>query len=96
MHTREEIMRLPRHKPIEIDSTGVGDPIVEDLQRHFQAMHGFKFALEGEARNQYEILGKRPAAEVEYFSEVKNLTELESNVINMIGKDKRALPRCIL
>lgn len=43
MHTREEIMKLPRHKPIEIDSTGVGDPIVEDLQRHFQAMHGFKF-----------------------------------------------------
>lgn len=43
LHTREEIMRLPRHKPIMIDSTGVGDPIVEDLQRHFQAMHGFKF-----------------------------------------------------
>ena len=54
-----------------------------------------QFAVEGEARNQYEILGKRPAAEVEYFSEVKNLTELESNVINMIGKDKRATPEVI-
>lgn len=43
MHTREEILKLPRHKPIEIDSTGVGDPIVEDLQRNFNAMHGFKF-----------------------------------------------------
>lgn len=43
MHTREEILKLPKHKPIEIDSTGVGDPIVEDLQRHFNAMHGFKF-----------------------------------------------------
>lgn len=41
--TRHRIMAIPRHKPILIDSTGVGDPIVEDLQRHFTAMEGFKF-----------------------------------------------------
>lgn len=54
-----------------------------------------QFAAHGEDRSQYEIISKRPAAEVEYFSEVKALTELESNVINMIGKDNRATPEVI-
>lgn len=32
-----------KHKPVVIDSTGVGDAIVEDLQKHFNKMHGFKY-----------------------------------------------------
>ena len=43
MHTKETILRLPRNVPVMIDSTGVGDAIVEDLQRHFTTMHGFKY-----------------------------------------------------
>lgn len=43
-HTRETIVSvIPKNKPIEIDSTGVGDPIVEDLQKHFDLMFGFKY-----------------------------------------------------
>ena len=34
---------IPKGKPIVIDSTGVGDAIVEELQRYFNAMHGFKY-----------------------------------------------------
>ena len=34
---------IPKDKPIYIDSTGVGDAIVEELQRHFNAMNGFKY-----------------------------------------------------
>lgn len=42
--TRETIVKtVPRNRPIEIDSTGVGDPIVEDLQKSFDAMFGFKY-----------------------------------------------------
>ena len=41
--TRETIRNIPKHKPIFIDSTGVGDAIVEDLQRYFNNMTGFKY-----------------------------------------------------
>ena len=34
---------IPKDKPIYIDSTGVGDAIVEELQRYFNAMNGFKY-----------------------------------------------------
>jgi phage FluMu gp28-like protein len=43
MQTKETILRLPKNLPIVIDSTGVGDAIVEDLQKKFNQMHGFKF-----------------------------------------------------
>lgn len=41
--TRETIRNIPKHKHIFIDSTGVGDAIVEDLQRYFNNMTGFKY-----------------------------------------------------
>ena len=43
LQTKETILRLPKGKHIMIDSTGVGDAIVEDLQRSFNMMHGFKY-----------------------------------------------------
>ena len=41
--TKETIMKIDRNKPVVIDSTGVGDAIVEDLQRYFNRMVGFKY-----------------------------------------------------
>jgi hypothetical protein len=41
--TKDEIKKLNRQKPLFVDSTGVGDPIVEDLQPFFRKMEGFKF-----------------------------------------------------
>jgi len=44
LQTKQTIIEIiPKNKPIVIDSTGVGDAIVEDLQKHFTAMHGFKY-----------------------------------------------------
>jgi hypothetical protein len=40
--TKQEIIRLER-KPILLDSTGVGDPIFEDLQRTGMNVQGLKF-----------------------------------------------------
>jgi len=42
-HTKDKILTLSRSIPILIDSTGVGDAITEDLQRHFPNMTGFKY-----------------------------------------------------
>jgi hypothetical protein len=41
--TKDAILMLDRNKPMLIDSTGVGDAIVEDLQREIPNMKGFKF-----------------------------------------------------
>jgi len=41
-NTKQEILNLPK-KPIIIDSTGVGDPIFEDLQRAGLIINGLKF-----------------------------------------------------
>ena len=41
--TKQTIMQIDKNKPIVIDSTGVGDAIVEDLQKHFNRMVGFKY-----------------------------------------------------
>jgi len=44
LQTKQAIVAtIPKGDPIIIDSTGVGDAIVEDLQKHFTAMHGFKY-----------------------------------------------------
>jgi hypothetical protein len=40
--TKQTILKLPK-KPIVIDSTGVGDPIFEDLQREGLQIQGLKF-----------------------------------------------------
>lgn len=41
--TREKLARMIGDKPAQIDSTGVGDPIVEDLKRVCRRVEGFKF-----------------------------------------------------
>ena len=42
--TKDEIVRIVKHYPCLIDSTGVGDAIVEDLQRLTSNIEGFKFS----------------------------------------------------
>lgn len=41
--TRERLARMIGNVPAQIDSTGVGDPIVEDLARVCRHVEGFKF-----------------------------------------------------
>lgn len=42
----------------------------------------------GETCDEYEILETKPARELNYFAEQQELSELESNIINLIKKDK--------
>ena len=41
--TRERVIAVCKGKPCAIDSTGVGDPIVEDIQRAMPNVEGFHF-----------------------------------------------------
>jgi hypothetical protein len=43
-HTRSRVLSLINGWPTLIDSTGVGDPIVEDIQKTRQNVKGFKFS----------------------------------------------------
>ena len=43
MQTKQTILTINKGLPVMIDSTGVGDAIVEDLQKSFNSMYGFKF-----------------------------------------------------
>jgi len=54
-----------------------------------------QFSEVGENRNDFEILAKKPARETEYFKDVAELSKLEANVMNLIGKDKRITPEVI-
>lgn len=47
--TREAILRLP-DKPTIIDSTGVGDSFVEDLQKKRQNISGFKYTADSKQK----------------------------------------------
>lgn len=50
--TKEEIQRVVRNTPAAIDSTGVGNPIVEDLQRVCPRIIGFQYT----ARSKQELM----------------------------------------
>lgn len=54
-----------------------------------------QFSQVGENKDDYEILGRKPAKESQYFADVKQLTELEANVLNLIKKDKRITPEVL-
>ena len=44
--TRERLARMIGDRPTQIDSTGVGDPIVEDLRKVCRKAEGFKFTAQ--------------------------------------------------
>lgn len=48
-----------------------------------------QFSQVGEDAAGYEVLASKSAREAEYFADVKELTELEANVLALIKKDKR-------
>ena len=48
-----------------------------------------QFRQFGEDKNSFEELSRKDAIQSEYFADVQELTQLESNILNLIKKDKR-------
>ena len=48
-----------------------------------------QFAQYGEDKNNFEELSRKDAIQSEYFANVQELSQLESNILNLIKKDKR-------
>jgi DNA-binding Lrp family transcriptional regulator len=54
-----------------------------------------EFSLCGESRNIFEVLESKSAKEFDYFAEQKQLNQLEANILDLIGKDKRITPEVL-
>ena len=75
--TRETILSIDRNKPIYIDSTGVGDAITEDLQKHFNSMTGFKYTSHSKQQLMELLASKIHSQEVTFpEGEIKNELEI--------------------
>lgn len=83
--TEAEVLRLVGSVPASVDSTGVGDPIVEAMQRKARSVEGFKFSstskqqiMEGLAaaiqQRRIRIWDARLVAELEAFEYVHTRT----------------------
>lgn len=78
---------------ILLDSNSEDQQFATQEELDFELLE--QFAQTGEDAAQYEVLSSRPAREVEYFAEVKQLDQLESDVVNLIKKDKRITPEVL-
>ena len=75
--TRETILSIDRSKPVYIDSTGVGDAITEDLQKHFNSMTGFKYTAHSKQQLMELLASKIHSQEIGYpEGEIKNELEI--------------------
>ncbi len=54
-----------------------------------------QFSQVGEPKDLYEELSRKDASETEYFADVQQLNQLESNILNLIKKDKRITPEVL-
>jgi hypothetical protein len=75
--TTERIAGIMKNTPAYIDSTGVGDPIVEDLQRRCPLIEGYKFTSQSKQQLMEGLATSFQKREISFGDEVlKN--ELET------------------
>lgn len=75
--TKMRVASIIGDKPTAIDSTGVGDPIVEELQRDLSNVEGVKFSSTSK-QQMMELLAARIQTGEVRFSDQRLRTELES------------------
>lgn len=75
------------------------DPLTDDEIQQFivdvELSEALMFEKFGESRDKFEILSSKPEMDVQYFAEVKGITTLQANIIDLIRKDKRITPHVI-
>ncbi len=54
-----------------------------------------EFSKVGESKDIFEVLESKSAKEFDYFAEQKQLNQLEANILDLIGKDKRITPEVL-
>jgi hypothetical protein len=87
LQTKQTIIEtIPKNDPVIIDSTGVGDAIVEDLQKHFNAMHGFKYTSTSKQQLMESLASSIHKAEISYpANTIKDELEIFEYVFTSTG-----------
>lgn len=83
--TKERILGIDRSKPVKIDSTGVGDAIVEDLQPHFQKMEGYKYTSSSKQQLMEGLASTIHKVEIGYPEAVQKELEIFEYVYTATG-----------
>lgn len=68
--TKDKIRALPRSVVKHIDSTGVGDPIVEELQKEMSNIEGFKFTASSKPQLVLSLIKSIEEGKVKYIEAV--------------------------
>ena len=93
MQTRETIKQIAKHHHIFIDSTGVGDAIVEDLQRYFNDMTGFKYNSHSKQQLMESLAAALHKGEISYpVGPIKDELEIFEYVFTSTGVRYNAPP----
>ena len=75
------------------------DPLTEDEIQKFSISDDDRLIMEfskvGEQRDIFQILESKSAKGVDHFAEQKELNQLEANVLDLIGKDKKITPEVL-
>jgi hypothetical protein len=75
------------------------DPLTEDEIQKFSINEDDRlieeFSKVGESKDVFEVLESASAKEFDYFAEQKKLNQLEANILDLIGKDKRITPEVL-
>jgi phage FluMu gp28-like protein len=75
--TKDRVKSIVRNRPCLIDSTGVGDPIVEDLMKECPKMEGFKFTSQSKQQIMEGLAASLQQRKISVISGVMS-EELES------------------
>lgn len=68
--TKDKIRALPRSAVKHIDSTGVGDPIVEELQKEMSNIEGFKFTASSKPQLILSLIKSIEDGKIKYIEDV--------------------------
>lgn len=75
-----------------IDNSPLTDDEIQKFSTNEDERLIQEFSTCGDNRDDFEILESKSAREVDYFAEQKALNQLEANILDLIGKDKRITP----
>lgn len=86
--TKEKIRELPRSTTKHIDSTGVGDVIVEELQKEMSNIVGFKFTASSKPQLILSLIKSIEEGKIKYIEDITDELEVFEYSIGVSGHIK--------
>jgi hypothetical protein len=78
-----------------IDNSPLTDDEIQKFSTNEDERLIQEFSTCGDNRDDFKILESKSARSVDYFAEQKELNQLEANILDLIGKDKKITPEVL-